>query len=1687
MKPITNYLLFAAMAALVAASFVTSCTGNKDFLSESKKLAIELIDSKSSGGTGGTTPGETGEEPGQVVPGTSPNAYHPIFQGEPGVPVNALSLGAIDPDPTGHTICDDYDGDGIPNSEEITNNQYVADYPHVVTGISGAITMEIRVWETSLKENFTENVEFTEDNSTLKNSMEDWHYNQLNTKTTPYVSKEAYEADETDYSSYSSYFGFGQDHSKSFRFAASGQYGGTGGSADTSGSKAWGYSIGAGSSSETAHRLLVSTMSEKTVFPTIDHIDNLDRNGQYFTSDNVRNITENYRSSDTIKSTQEYGANAGVVVASLYIKNLSVNIPVRVSNIMCTLSFRTPAGEFLSVKTFRLRNDDWTIYEQDIGGNDVFGPFTVEVTDINTADMKRALANAYIPQIEVISYDMRPVLNSNYHPGVDNLKIVEETAKGRTAQINIIGKNRRESFRVCAFDVNGTSISPGISLKKALFNILKNRFRNDNWNDSDLTVRDASQWWKSGAAEHLFTAGKNGNEWDRFETHIKTYKTTEKMPDGSMAEVEHKIETIKKIWDLEKYNPFSIEDNRSFNENERLSETELKKMQYWFILHNGEYFTGDINDPIWVGEKYDIIFFSADDFRNHYQDYIYTPLQAGDTGYLATSWNRLSNQGDFPRALYMGKLIKGDVVKLELDLAEYRSLFDPASEGVEFGGYGVNSSVINAPLWHDFRYSFEGEATLPNGIPQEFTHEAWGRCNQIGLKINESDKAHYYKVSVWKTSESETAARIVHVTPDMLKENQGYVYINRHSLSQGGPGTIGPLDAANYNVKVRAYGKSGEVTVSRLSSTVISTVTVEDPQTTDLPEKARYSLYGSVNELRVSISEPGGSLRPAEYYRIRVYGPANYGNGNNVEFAPLYKDFAGHAGVNIIPAPNGANFGTGLTSREQLLDDPGVFRVEVYSVNKNNIDPGTGADILGPETLAEATLDMIEVPYERYGEQKKNVAALRNDLFEPRDVDLEVNFNEGSGWFKLRLSYDDWDINDRVIECALTSNFDYRNKKVTIYFEPPAGSLSPQNPYYNVFSGNRDEVDLYLRTVAQPKYRDTLWLKPNDEKNLILGRSRFMAINATEEGLPTVNVLPDYDVYQYWTQNEHTDATAIEDYNLGGERITTYFDNGDPDNETNNVDLTSIPDRDFRVAVKESNDARNDFFFSPVKHAVFAVKGTLVSENIAAMMAESNHADAPLCRVVPGDRAIYVSGIDSRYAESFRVSWRKGTPARNDENLDTAPWSSEIIPVSSNKHYSEILQAWDKHPVNGTDEFVDLKPNQVYTVCITASNSMPTQSNRVYRQVKTIPMVEEHRLVDPGYYANGYGSFADPAAALTNNLGSIFTEGVDFAYGQQMTNLYDDTGTSGEFSPGRYVRIVHNGQNLTSLGLTPYACDLAQIVSPPGDRFYIDPLRGTFALPRPVYWSRLNTISDITQPDIKLSPYAPSYSYTDGNFAFAGGKFGGCLNQGAVYSGGAIYFYIYPFSTSPPDFPQGTASFYLRMYRYGAEYMCQSTFYISNNAYIHIALDYWTCPGATVSIVIYGSTVASAHIEDIFPWNHFYIVWDNQAGLTGGNSIRVFANNVPICSSTASFSGTYRLYYLTGINGTSRSFTDNLKIWNHVVSEDPSWEYNSGNGREDALHSIYGPASNYKPVLVKSNDGDPDNDGGVGFWAVPKW
>ena len=73
--------------------------------------------------------------------------------------------------------------------------------------------------------------------------------------------------------------------------------------------------------------------------------------------------------------------------------------------------------------------------------------------------MKNAILKGYTPKIFIIDYKMYHVEDSNYRMAlsqtlnVDNLKIVEENAKGRTSLFKLIGPNMRNMFRVAAFQL----------------------------------------------------------------------------------------------------------------------------------------------------------------------------------------------------------------------------------------------------------------------------------------------------------------------------------------------------------------------------------------------------------------------------------------------------------------------------------------------------------------------------------------------------------------------------------------------------------------------------------------------------------------------------------------------------------------------------------------------------------------------------------------------------------------------------------------------------------------------------------------------------------------------------------------------------------------------------------------------------------------------------------------------------------------------------------------------------------------------------------------------------------------------------------------------------------------------------------------------------------------------------------
>ncbi len=106
MKKLFNQIIFAAIAALVVSPVMTGCKGATDFLhlNEPKMLLVEHVDptdistTGTGTGTGTNTGGNSGnntEETGQTIPKTSPNGFHPLFQGVLGVPVRYSSIASL--------------------------------------------------------------------------------------------------------------------------------------------------------------------------------------------------------------------------------------------------------------------------------------------------------------------------------------------------------------------------------------------------------------------------------------------------------------------------------------------------------------------------------------------------------------------------------------------------------------------------------------------------------------------------------------------------------------------------------------------------------------------------------------------------------------------------------------------------------------------------------------------------------------------------------------------------------------------------------------------------------------------------------------------------------------------------------------------------------------------------------------------------------------------------------------------------------------------------------------------------------------------------------------------------------------------------------------------------------------------------------------------------------------------------------------------------------------------------------------------------------------------------------------------------------------------------------------------------------------------------------------------------------
>jgi len=1124
------FLLLTAVSVVLC----SGCSNGKTY-DAGKVLISEPVDIED----------DAGNDPGNIfqdLPAGSENG-HPIFQGLPGVSVSEFSVKSLKNDSTGLNLITDFDGDGIPNDFEVMTNPYVADYPKIVTRITTPVIMEIRKDLTSTSENHIETVEETDVKETISNSMEDRHYAQMNLKTTPYVTKESYE----DSVSHSDTYGY--ENSDASSFNSSGTYScnipviGCGGSAS--------FQYGESSSKSRSENSSISdtisgsAMSEKTVFDDINYTDNLDRNGIEYTEEKVKSIIGNYRKSSAYKNVYEIGPNKGYVRASFYIRNTTLNMPVMVSNVKCTLTFKTPAGEYLPVQSFRLRNDDYSDFEQEIYGGTEFGPYTIEINNLNTCEIQKALANGYVPQIHIISYDMHRVDDSNYNPGVDNLKIVEETVKGRTAIISIFGKGLRDTHRVIAYDYDKATgeITPGLSLKKALFYIYRNRIgKQETWDNENLTVKDKDLKWKTGSSvpdEYLWQDDATGNSWDKFETYIKEY-TDES---GKIR----KIETIERIESLENYNPFNKKYNPYYNTNEQLPEKEFMKMKYWVILHNGRYFSGDINDPIWAGERYEIICVDVRDFNRHRRNFYHTPLQSMEPVMLDTRWNRYTNRDEFARSVYLGKVVKSDVVHLEVDIDQSRTLFnlddqksliDDQYDKIE------NPDDVSIKEWYSLGYTFDNNSSY--GVPYEFTHQAYGGTNSIRLEIEQSKNAISYEISLKEKEDDEGGTlRTVLLTSAKLDDNRGIVFLNSHTPDSEG-NRLGLIKGDTvYEIKVKAFGEVYKVDVDTESisnRTCARFAEVSEPDSDSIPQDFTYGAVGGKNSIKVSITES----KDAEFYIITVTGPHNIEGGE----IPV-REIAAHAGSNFIKIENQQ------TDCSDTDDNAGLYDIRVRAVNRNCIK-NKGFEY--PDGVQSSSgKNFITVKYDPYALQKNIKPAPEQKLLEADAVDLEVNFNDGSGWYRLMLESNDR--GDKKIDCRYHNHIEYNRQKLHIHFKPPAEINDTS--FFNVFTGGSDEVDLYIRTVAENKYRDTFWpVNPNDDDRLFSIYTDFSVS----------------DFKNFWISHDNTDASFLE----------TVI------NDLSGLDSTGDFTGAYNFGMKTEEKA--GFFFSPLVHRKFKLKASYEKE-----------------------------------------------------------------------------------------------------------------------------------------------------------------------------------------------------------------------------------------------------------------------------------------------------------------------------------------------------------------------------------------------------------------------------------------------------------------------------------------------------------
>ncbi|MES0489526.1 MAG: LIC12048 family lipoprotein [Leptospirales bacterium] len=583
-----------------------------------------------------------------------------IFNMTPGESSKIGAYGVVDP--VGTILADDFDGDGIINTKETVSNIWVSEYPMIETSIAPPVTMEIVILKDKVGQTnkLVNNISSSDFENRRNEGSDKFHQTEMNNKTVQYT----------------------KHTENSFGMELSVQSGPVG--------------MGAG--------MNVSSKKTTDVFENKPFKNNIDRKASTVTSNAAQTKAREYRKEKrkTTDVNSIIEPNAGTIRAALYIKNNSVNMPVRLSNILCSLLFETSTGELIPMESFRLKNSDYSVFSIEVYGSSEFGPYVIELSGLNTVEIESAIAKGYTPKIYIVDYTMSHVADSNYQAALsssftgDNLKIIEENSKGRTSLIKMFGPFMREMFRVAAFTVDtddpndacsltgpATTVTPGISMKKALERIACSGF--DIQFDHYIFDFSDTPYEFTAPLFYTYTVKSVDGTTNQFPCHSQVQGTD---INGNSATA-----CLLRVADL--------------------TNMELDMLGMWAVFDSGKYFdmgrqVTDVNgDPvtfdgvipmmeglfstIWAGDNYDLVFLSMSDVLGREKEFGSNPLETSDTFPINTRWDRgiMGDNPDYPdvNSTYLGQAGLGEQIEFTIELSNTSKLLPDFGLPEDFTSY----------------------------------------------------------------------------------------------------------------------------------------------------------------------------------------------------------------------------------------------------------------------------------------------------------------------------------------------------------------------------------------------------------------------------------------------------------------------------------------------------------------------------------------------------------------------------------------------------------------------------------------------------------------------------------------------------------------------------------------------------------------------------------------------------------------------------------------------------------------------------------------------------------------------------------------------------------------------------------------------------------------------------------------